>query len=355
MAEYSHLSESDPDFAVIAAHFPSVDESQPLSPAQRRQNYRDTILAALKATRSPPPDSEYQLTDRQIDAGDGAQILVRCVVPTRKAGETDFPLLFWTHGGGWVIGDTEWDDFKLRQLAVDMRIAVVNCEYRYVFGSLSGVIIQRDTFIPRLAPEHPFPIPVTDSFTCLKYFAAHPDLVSANLSKGFLVGGTSAGGNLAAVLSHLARDDPFFKDKPLTGQLLRIPVTLHPDAYPEEHKNALLSMEQNKDALVVNKKAMRDFWDLYNPDPFDPRASPVLLPSHTGLPPAYFQICGQDPLRDEGFLYEKLLRNAGVKTKVDVYKGVPHGFDIIAPNIPSGKKFEEDFDKGVRWLLQAAE
>ncbi|KAK7027246.1 hypothetical protein VNI00_015335 [Paramarasmius palmivorus] len=337
MAEYSHLSEPDPDFAVIAAHIPPVDESQTLTPAQRRQNYRDFILTALKATYGPrlPSDSEYQLTDRQIDVGDGAQILARCVVPTRKEGETDFPLLFWTHGGGWVIGDIEWDDFKLRQLAVDLRIAIVNCEYR-------------------LAPEHPFPIPVTDSFTCLKYFAAHPDLVSADLSKGFLVGGTSAGGNLAAVLSHLARDDPFFKDKPLTGQLLKIPVTLHLDAYPEEHKEVLLSMEQNKDAFIINRKEMRVYWDLYNPDPFDPRASPVLLPSHAGLPPAYFQICGQDPLRDEGFLYEKLLRNAGVKTKVDVYKGVPHGFDIAAPNIPLGKKCEEDFDEGVRWLLQAA-
>ncbi|KAI3612166.1 alpha beta hydrolase fold-3 domain-containing protein [Moniliophthora roreri] len=218
MAEYSHLSKTDPEFAVVAAEIPPTPISgAPMSAAERRKNYKVNILSVLKATFDPlvPPDSEYQLTDRQIDVGGGVQILCRCVIPTLRAGEDKFPLLFWTHGGGWVIGDIEWDDSRLRIIAVERRVAIVNCEYR-------------------LAPESPFPGPVNDSFACLKYFAAHPELVSANLSKGFLVGGISAGGNLAAVLAHLACNDPFFKDKPITGQLLSIPVVLHPDAYPEE-------------------------------------------------------------------------------------------------------------------------
>ncbi|EEB89929.1 hypothetical protein MPER_11925, partial [Moniliophthora perniciosa FA553] len=311
MAEYSRLSNPDPEFAAVAAKIPPAPvRDTPPSAVELRQTFGAEILRAAKATFDPPVppgsmafttgiyvythmacsrDSEYQLTDRQIDV-DGAQVLCRLYAVLVHCRITDAP-------GGWAIGEVAWDDPRLRRLAVDRRIAIVNCEYR-------------------LAPEHPFPIPVDDSFTCLKYFAAHPELVSADLSKGFLVAGISAGGNLAAVLAHLARDDPFFKERPITGQLLSIPVTLHPDVYPEEqvfplHKKSLLSFEQNKDAPLATAQGH------YNSDPLDPRASPVLLPSHAGLARAYVQICGQDPLRDEGLLYEKLLREAGVKTKLE--------------------------------------
>ena len=64
--------------------------------------------------------------------------------------------------------------------------------------------------------------------------ASHPEAFNASLEKGFILGGASAGGNLAAVLSFLARDDPFYKDKPITGQLLHIPCVVHYQAYPEK-------------------------------------------------------------------------------------------------------------------------
>ena len=57
---------------------------------------------------------------------------------------------------------------------------------------------------------------------------------------------------------------------------------------------------------------------LLNPPLRDPEFTPLYYPSHAGLPPVYFQVCGMDPVRDEGLLYEKLLREAGVKTKLDM-------------------------------------
>lgn len=82
--------------------------------------------------------------------------------------------------------------------------------------------------------------------------------------------------------------------------------------------------------------------------------SPLVWPTgHSKLPPHYFQICGADPLRDEGLIYERMLReNEGIKTRLSVYKGLPHGFWSIFPQLKSSQQFVEDSVNGVEWLLQ---
>ena len=82
--------------------------------------------------------------------------------------------------------------------------------------------------------------------------------------------------------------------------------------------------------------------------------SPILFPSSQGgLPPAYFQICGMDPLRDDGLIYEKVLREEhGIKTKVDLYPGLPHGFWSWWPDAQFTKKQQQDAIQGLGWLLQ---
>lgn len=87
----------------------------------------------------------------------------------------------------------------------------------------------------------------------------HSGELKLSLSKGFLVGGDSAGGNLAAVMALQARDDPFFSATPLTGQYLREPVTLHPEAAPEKYKAELRSYEENADAPLLSKAAMYQY------------------------------------------------------------------------------------------------
>lgn len=103
----------------------------------------------------------------------------------------------------------------------------------------------------RLAPEHPFPTGLNDSYTALNWVNLHLHVQSlkltryqtkqnagslnADLSKGFLVGGASAGGNLAAVLAHRAKADLIFDQSPLTGQILLYPVTVHPEVVPAEY------------------------------------------------------------------------------------------------------------------------
>lgn len=88
------------------------------------------------------------------------------------------------------------------------------------------------------------------------------------------------------------------------------------------------------------------------------KSSPMYAPlkfegGQKGLPPHYFQICGMDPLRDEGLIYELILREEGVKTKVDVYQGLPHGFwSFLPPTISASKTFVQEMVEGIKWLVE---
>ncbi|ESK83027.1 esterase lipase [Moniliophthora roreri MCA 2997] len=333
MAEYSHLSNPDPEFAPLLALLPPDDPQATV--ATMRERFSDSVrLSKSRIEQDLPKETEYNIHDRHIDVGEGVKALAKCVTPVAREGEDDtFPLLFWLHGGGFFLGSADMDDYRMRILSVQLRVSIVNFEYR-------------------LAPENPFPAAINDAFTALKYVASHAGEFSAALSKGFIVAGASAGGNLAAVLSHLTRDDPFFKDTPLTGQALLFPILIHKDAYPEKHRSSLLSLEQNKDAPILTKAGIEMFLRLYNAPPADTRISPLLLSSHRGLPPAFIQVAGLDPLRDEALLYEKLLKEAGVATKLEVYPGVPHGFSVIFPQLKQSTKCLNDITEGLRWLLK---
>jgi acetyl esterase/lipase len=171
-----------------------------------------------------------------------------------------------------------------------------------------------------------------------------------NSSKGFLVGGISAGGNLTVVVSHLYRDAGL--SPPLTGCYCSIPSTCAAEALPEQWEGMYLSREQNANAPVLNSENLAVFSTLYAADPSSPLRSPLLYPSHEGLPPTYLQVCGMDPLRDEGLIYERVLREAGVKTKMDIYPGLPHWFWGMWPEAEFTKKFKTDCRVGLEWLLE---
>ncbi|OBZ73134.1 AB hydrolase superfamily protein B1A11.02 [Grifola frondosa] len=290
----------DPEFAALLAQLPPPPpETDDVLVIRDRFNVVLSVYANFNA-RSLPSETEYRVEDHKVPV-DGGEITVRCVIPTPAGAQADtsFPVLFWMHGGGWTVGNIDTDDFYLRILCVDLQISIVNVEYR-------------------LAPEHPFPAGLNDCYAALKWVANNAAALHASLSRGFIVAGLSAGANLAAVLAHRALEDPFFKEKRVTGQVMQAPMTVHLHGYPEKYKAELLAMEENKDAPILNRREIEKIARRLQAPPEDPEISPLLYPSHKGLAAAYLQVMTFDPLRDDGLLYEKVLRESGVKTKIDV-------------------------------------
>jgi acetyl esterase len=177
----------------------------------------------------------------------------------------------------------------------------------------------------RLAPEHRYPAAPEDCYAALRWVAANAASLGAD-ARRLAVGGDSAGGNLSAVVSQMARD----KGGPaIRFQLLIYPVT--------DADFTRRSYVDNAEGYLLTTASMRWFWDHYLPDPgqrAEPYASPLRAADLSGLPPAWVCTAEFDPLRDEGEAYAKRLQQAGVSTTLTRFDGLIHGFismGLVAP------------------------
>lgn len=332
MAQYAHLSIPDPEWAEFSTRLP------PVKPLTSIQATREEAKVAFRDVINQDPIRVDPYIIKVIETNipvENGEIRVKAYVPCKKENEAEnFPLMVWMYGGGFVLGIIEHDEPLLCNIALNSRITCVCGDYRK-------------------APENPFPAAVDDSCAILKWALNNASELSVDTRKGVIVGGASAGGNIAAVLAHRALKDQQLKDI-VTGQLLVIPTVVSPHAHPDKFKSELLSVNNDPDKYVLTKDAIRTVAYLYHGEDnaSHPDVSPLLAESFEGLAPAYFQICGLDPYRDEAFLYERLLEEAGVPTKVDVYPGLPHGFHIVFPSLKTAAKQKTDFIEGLDWLLK---
>jgi acetyl esterase len=251
-------------------------------------------IAALAAA-SGEPEPVARVENRSIPGPQG-DIPVRIYTPDAPA---PLPVLVFFHGGGWVICSLDTHDGLCRQLANAARCLVVSVDYR-------------------LAPEHAFPAAAEDAYTAVRWVATNAAALGADPER-VAVGGDSAGGNLAAVVSLMARD----RGGPrLVHQLLVYPVV---DAPGEEHA----SYRDNAEGYFLTAAMMRWFWSHYHRDDVgrrDPYACPLRTPDLRHLPPALVMTAEFDPLRDEGEAYAARLREAGVPVTLSRYDGMIHGF-----------------------------
>jgi acetyl esterase len=208
------------------------------------------------------------------------------------------PVLVYFHGGGWTIGDLDTHDTLCRELCNQARSAVASVDYR-------------------LAPEHRFPAAVDDAVAATRWLHANATELKLDATR-LAVGGDSAGGNLAAVVSIIARDTA---DLPIVFQLLIYPATDQHGATP--------SHAENGKGYLLTHETMNYFADHYLPDRSqykDWRASPLLHLNLENLPPALIITAGFDPLRDEGAAYAKRLTESGNRASYINFPRQIHGF-----------------------------
>jgi len=241
--------------------------------------------------------------------GQGGPIPGRLYLPTNLPGGVPAPLLLYFHGGGWVIGDLDTHDGVCRFLAAAAGTAVLSVDYR-------------------LAPEHPFPAPVEDAWAAFAWALTNADELGIDPAR-IAVGGDSAGGNMAAVVSLLARAGG--------GAMPAMQLLIYP---PTDSAGDLPSRNLFSTGFLLTKGDMDAFEAHYLPpgtDPTDPRVSILLAPDLRGLPPAYVATAGFDPLRDEGEAYALRMREAGVQVALRRHPGLIHNFANLTAISPTSR------------------
>ncbi|KAM0548757.1 hypothetical protein ACHAPJ_009753 [Fusarium lateritium] len=175
--------------------------------------------------------------------------------------------------------------------------------------------------------------------------------LGADPKTGFILGGCSAGGLITAAIVHMAQDEPLAH--PLTGICYSVAAFGNQEYLPEEYKHLHTSKGNASTVLYKSGEKPFDVYGAIGSRLRDPEWTIVNWPTgHAGHPPAYFQVCGLDALRDDALIMETELRNKwGKKTKVDMYPGLPHIFWMNYLEHSKTPVYTEDTLRGIGWLL----
>jgi acetyl esterase len=307
----------DPELAEVLAGIPAgVDPGAHLQDMNIVRMLRSTLDLLGVMGGSLPTDDRVTVEDRSIPGVDpGAEIPIRIYTPAGRS-EGASPALVFFHGGAFVLGDRYTEELRCLRYAAEAECVVVSVDYR-------------------LAPEHPYPAGVEDCYAGLLWTVSHaaeldidPDRVG--------VGGSSAGGALAAAIALMARD----KGGPaLKVQILNYPVI--------DDRMQSASMRSFDATPMWTSGATADMWQHYLGDPdrrgeISAYAAPGRATDLAGLPATYVLTAELDPLRDEGIEYARRLMEAGVPTELHTVAGACHGFDIIAARGTLGQRAIEE-------------
>lgn len=241
---------------------------------------------------------------------------VRLFRPADAAEAT--PALLWIHGGGYVIGNAQQDDRLCAGFSRRLGITVASVEYR-------------------LAPEHPYPVPLEDCYSVLTWLAGLPSVDRYRIA----IGGASAGGGLAAALALLARDraevSPAF-------QLLTYPML-------DDRSSA---GAPNTNYRLWDNRSNSFGWTAYLGDADPDIAVPGRRADLSGLPPAWIGVGTHDLFLDEDLAYAERLTAAGVPCQVETVAGAFHGFDLVLPKAQVSRRFFDSQCDSLRAALTPA-
>lgn len=266
---------------------------------------RAADLASIRAERGEvvPVGGVSQ---RQVPGAEGP-LDARLYLP---AGDGPHPVVLYFYGGGWTLGNLDTCDGICRRICAEADCLVVSVGYR-------------------LAPEHPFPAAPYDCFAALRWVAREIGPLGGDPSR-LAVAGDSAGANLAAAVTLLARDHG---GPPLACQVLVYPNT--------DHGAETASLRENTDPCFFSRRSVEWYWGHYLAGPADgadPLASPLRATDLSGLPAALVVTAEYDPLRDEAEAYARRLEQAGVRVESTRYDGVTHGFFTMTGPLESARR-----------------
>ncbi|TFK93488.1 lipase/ esterase [Polyporus arcularius HHB13444] len=259
--------------------------------------------------------------------------MIRTFTPEGEPPEGGWPVFIFFHGGGWTLGRIDTENAFSSNMCKRANCVVVSVDYR-------------------LGPEQKYPAAVEDAVEALQWtHSKGPEVLGINPSR-IAVGGSSSGGNLAAIITHKAVDLGI----PIVFQLLVVPVTdntakVGDERYPSWTENARTV------SLVPDK--MLWFRKNYSPDPSDWTKwdnSPIFAPDELfkKSPPAWIAVAELDILRDEGIAYGEKLKKAGVNAEIKVYKGAPHPIMAMDGALQVGKELVSDAAAALKKALYPA-
>lgn len=302
---------ADADMQMVLDAHAALDPKpiETLTPAEARKQPTpaDAVKKLLRDTgRSTAPEPGVSKKTMSVPVR-GGSIPVHIFMPE---GAGPFPVMVYYHGGGFVIADTTVYEASPRALAKMAGAIMVAVDYRQ-------------------APEHPFPTAPEDAYAAYLWTIDHARDFNGDPTR-VAVGGESAGGNLATVVSMMARDR---KVQLPVHQLLVYPVV------NDDQNNA--SYKRNAKAKPLNKAMMGWFFKHYGGDPTNPYALPMKAASLAGLPPATIVAAEIDPLLTEGEEYAAKLEQDGVQVDYRAWSGVTHEFFGMGAVVAKAKEAEQ--------------
>jgi acetyl esterase len=303
---------TDPQVKAVIAKMSAVGVLHPKTLEEARRAY------LFYAQFAGPGERVFQVENRQIP-GPAGNIPIRLYASRAGGG---LPVLVFFHGGGFVTGNLDTHDPPLRAIANRCDCLIVSVGYR-------------------LAPENHYPAATDDAYAATKWVADHAAEIGGDATR-IAVGGDGAGGNIAAVVTLMARD----RGAPrLVYQVLIYPIL---DSLMLTH-----SWVESHDPILTND-AMLVQWASYvpvNTDPANPYTSPLNADLRK-LPPAFIITDADDPLLDEDQHYAANLKTAGIQADIAVYPNAIHGFFLMAGQLDTGKKCLEQIGAALKQTFQ---
>ena len=290
----------DPEIAAALEALPPDPPPFPRGDWRGRREHFDAVTVELNARLSPPTD--VLVRETEVAASDGAPVGLRIY---RPASAPTGGLVLYLHGGGHFCCDIDASDPSCRGYAASSGATVVSVDYRF-------------------APEHAYPTAVEDAYAALRWVSEHATELDGTAER-IAIMGDSAGGGMAAGVALMARD----RGGPaLRRQILIYPMLDDRTTEPDPVLEPFLAWGYDDNATgwacLLGDRA--------GTDDVPPYAAPARAGDLAGLPPAYIEVGQLDAFRDEDVEYARRLSRAGVGVELIVRPGVPHDFELIAPD-----------------------